>query len=139
MSTQNSSTLETQVYNELKNDLIYRDLNSTLEILDRESNEKIVIPYISTVSKYMDFLKSIILEVELTDIQYERYRQNPHAVSEALYGTTQYWDILLKLNNCVSRFEFNKKKIKYYDPLELVTYLNELVIKEDELANTSSY
>lgn len=132
MSTRNYDTIEDQVKSESTYDLGFRVLTSQLTITDIKSGDSIVVPYESIVNKYRYFLEDYIQEIELDEIQYETFRQNPHALSEALYGTTQFWHVLLELNHCVSRVEFNLRKVKYYSPNSIITIINEVLLKGEQ-------
>lgn len=63
---------------------------------------------------YTRFLRSIIKTKEMTDEEYRKYRCNPWYMSDDLYGTTEYWFMLLHLNEMYSATEFTRRKIKIY-------------------------
>ena len=54
-------------------------------------------------------------------------------VSEELYGTTEFWDQILILNNAFSIIDFKPKVLKVYDPERLKLYLNEIMILEENI------
>ena len=58
-------------------------------------------------------------------------KYKPKMVSEELYGTTEFWDQVLILNNAVSIIDFTPKSLKVYDPEKLKLYLNEILILEE--------
>lgn len=131
MATQNYVTIASQIREESTADFGYRQLHSMLTITDQVSEHKIVIPYRSLSAEYMAYLKDFILERELTEIQWQHFRHNPQVLSEAIYGTTKFWAMLLEINNCRSRMEFDKRKIKYYREDKLLEVINEIMMKEE--------
>ena len=58
------------------------------------------------------------------------HRYRPKMLSYDLYGTTELWFLLLNLNGCKSIMEFTPKKIKFYDPDRLKSYINEILVLE---------
>ncbi len=131
MSTENYVTIEKQISEEAKADYNYRHLHSMMTIKDKITGEKLVVPYASLSATYMDYLKDYIEEKELTDAQWIAFKHNPQAMSEAIYGTTKYWAMLLEINHCKSRIEFTKRKVKYYNPDKLLEIVNEVLMKEN--------
>lgn len=131
--TKNYPTLEKQVAGELTADILYRNSHSYVKISNPEKNDSVVVPLESFTNTYRYFLKNEVKELTFTDAQYKHFRQNPHALSDVLYGSTHYWAMLLELNNCTTRFEFDLHKVKYYDPLSIVRLLNEIYLKESTI------
>lgn len=91
----------------------------------------VIVNYSSFVNKYIDFLQPIIVEVTLTDNEYEKYKFQPKFLSFDMYGTTELWSSILLLNNLSSATEFTKKKIKLFTK-DIFTFLNEILILEDD-------
>lgn len=133
MSTKNYNTLEEQIKGETSAEISYRNLFSRLEIKDIDSKLKVILPYISATNKYRYFLQDCVLECDLDEDRYNLFRHNPQAMSEAIYGTTLLWHVILELNNCVSRTDFDTSHVKYYDFQKLYEMINEIMIKEEEL------
>ena len=131
--TTNFNTIEQQVSLEVRNELGFRNLTSKLKIHETQHDVNLIIPYESILNEYRYYLMDYIYEVELDDISYELYRQNPQALSEALYGTIHMWHSLLELNHCVSRIEFNSRKVKYYDPGEIMALVNDIKLKNAQV------
>lgn len=115
-------------------EISYRALHHDAFLYDKQSNRTIRIPFMSILSKYRDFLDEIIVEQELTLDEQREYRWNPKKMSEDFFGTTEFWFMLLVLNNYKSVIEFQPKKyVKMYDPDRFKKYLNEIMILEDNL------
>ena len=87
-------------------------------------NGEVIIKFHNLLSKYHDLMRKYIVEVELTDAEYNRYKCLPNLMSYELYGTPELAYSLLYINNMVSMFDFTKKKVKVFS-----TNINE-VLKE---------
>ena len=131
------STIKEQ-YNDVKTlALSYRVLHPKATIYNEESNTTIRIPYSSVLSKYKDYLNTIVVNIELDEKEKEKYSYRPKLLSQDLYGTTELWDGLLLINNAKSLIDFKieDNKVKVYDPAELKAYLDEIIICEKDLGN----
>lgn len=123
-------TLEDQITGELEDPMTYRKLHTYINVNDVQSNSVVKVPYASFTSEYRAYLQDIVVDYELQEDEYNLYKQNPHALSYALYGVTHYWAMLLELNHCRSRIDFTKKKIKVFDPSKLEDIITEIMTKE---------
>lgn len=124
-----STTIE-QIENMRSSEINYRTLHSLAVIKDESSGRNIEIPLSSLTNKYRDFLSTIVTAVTFSDDIVTVYKYNPKALSQALYGTTELWNDLLILNNCVSVVDFTPTTVKAYDPIKLKSYINEILILE---------
>ena len=84
---------------------------------------------------YKDYLSNIIMEIELNAEEQVMYLYKPKLLSEDLYGTTELWDTILLLNDCVSVIDFKPVTVKIYDPEEFKALLNEIMLIEESLGN----
>lgn len=107
-----------------------RNLTRSAYITDTESSETIRIPMNAIMSEYRYFLQPYIIEIEMSDEEMYLYQYKPKSLSSKLYGTTEYWSVLLMINNCVSKIDFNKSKIKVLDPKRIRSFVNEVLILE---------
>ena len=112
-------------------DISYRILHPAAIIRDEYTSRNIRIPFSSLTSKYSNFLSTIIVEIELDDDEQVEYLFKPKALSNYLYGTTEFWNDLLILNNAYSTSEFKPSTVKVYDPNKFKKYINEILILED--------
>ena len=112
-------------------DISYRILHPAAIIIDEYTSRNIRIPFSSLTSKYSNFLSTIIVEIELDDDEQVEYLFKPKALSNYLYGTTEFWNDLLILNNAYSTSEFKPRTVKVYDPNKFKKYINEILILED--------
>jgi len=75
----------------------------------------------SILLKYQADLNEIVETVTLTPEEAKKYHYNPHLLSYDLYGTPDYWFLLLDLNGLSSFTEFDINPIKVYNSnLEMV-------------------
>ena len=124
------STMTEQVKNIEKLDISYRILHPSITIKDEASGNNIEIPFSSLTNKYREFLKSIIISIELDDAFMLKYRFKPKMISEELYGTTEFWNDILILNNCFRTCDFQPRVLKVYNPKKLKSYINQILILE---------
>ena len=124
------STMSEQIKNIEKLDISYRILHPSISIKDEESGRTIEIPFSSLTNKYREFLKSIVISIELDDRFMAKYRFKPKMISEELYGTTEFWNDILILNNCLRVCDFQPRVLKVYDPAKLKSYINQILILE---------
>lgn len=124
------STVTEQVSMAKNLELSYNKLHSNA-LLKIDDDTLISFPFSSLTNKYKDFLSTIIISIPLTEEEQEKYKYKPKMVSEELYGTTEFWDQVLILNNAVSIIDFTPKMLKVYDPEKLKLYLNEILILEE--------
>lgn len=111
----------------------YRILHIYTKMHNIESNDSLVIPIDSIVNKYRDFLRDSIRIAKMTDEEWLTYRLRPKSLSYRLYGTTEFWHVLLLLNGCKSTMDFDLKTVKYYNKRTLYVKLNEILIIEGVL------
>ena len=125
------ASLTEQIENIKNMQISYRVLHSTIDIIYDE-NTKIKIPLASITNKYRDFLNSIVVSFNLNEKEQERYMYNPKLLSEDLYQTTEMWNDILLLNQCVSISDFKPTVVKFYDPDRFKGLLNELMMLEEQ-------
>lgn len=128
-------TMEEQIEDELEEMLGYRNLRKYVKVKDIQTKTLLVVPHTSITNEYRYFLQDHIVTIDLSDEEYLRYRKNPHALSADIYGTTQYWALILELNHCKSRINFDKRQIRVYNPDTFETVIEEIMDKEGLLEN----
>lgn len=115
-------------------ELCAKNLSMLATVYDKASGETIRIPYSSLMNKYRDFLSSSVVLTALTDGEMRTYQYSPKRLSNKLYGTTELWSDLLRLNGMISLLEFNRPIIKIYKPNEINDLLNEILIMEGKIS-----
>lgn len=139
MATSLPSTLQEQISESRSLELSYVVLHPQAILMDKNTKRNILIPFSSLTNKYKDSLSTIVETVVLDDATARHYLYNPKLLSYDLYGTAEFWNDLLILNNCYSVFEFDiSKRLKYYDPNKLKEMLNEILILEEILDSTDN-
>ena len=71
------------------------------------------INYESIINKYFSEFRNFFAYIDLIDEKdVSKFRNNPKALSYKLYGTTEYWWLLLQCNEMRSAAEFTKRHIR---------------------------
>lgn len=111
-------------------EISYRNLHGEVYINNLSNNEVIRIPLNSVMGEYRYFLEPYTIEIIMSDDELYLYQYKPKSLSFKLYGTTELWSTLLMINNCISKIDFDKKKIKVLDPKRIKAFINEVLILE---------
>ena len=103
------------------------------------SENSIIVNSTSLGNKYWDFILKTTYKTTLTDREFIEYRYQPKKYCYHMFGTTELWSLLLKVNNMTSISEFNTKKFLTFHE-SIFTVLNEIIILEDDAIaeNTAS-
>lgn len=88
------------------------------------------------IDKYKHDLKPLIETKTFTKDEIFLYKCNPWKLSFDLYGSVEYWQLLLDLNNMYSATEFTQTTIKVYDDT-LPDVVNEILMSEEVFINTN--
>ena len=112
------STLEEYIDSIEDMDISYRKLHLPAAIYTPNRDKITIIPLTSLFNKYRNVLDNIIIIIELDDEEQANYMYKPKLVSEELYGSAEFWDVILVLNGCKSVMDFKPKSLKIYDPKE---------------------
>lgn len=110
-----------------------RNLSMLATLHDTAKNETIKIPYSSLMNKYRDYLSSAVQLTKISDGEMVKYQFQPKRLSSKLYGTTELWSDILRLNGMISILEFNRPIIKIYNASKLNDLLNEILIMEGKI------
>lgn len=112
--------------------LSHRMLTNSVVVKYNKSDERIRIPMDSLISKYSHLLDKYVIDLEIDDDDRMAFAYSPKKLSYYYYGTTQFWSLLLYLNDCHSLFEFSleKEKVSILDPANIQMLLNEILILE---------
>ena len=125
------STIIEQIEDIEDRDINYRTLHVGLNVYnDDKDSRNFKVPYLSILNKHSNILSKIILTKELTSKEYAKYAFRPKLFSDDMYGTTEFWDTVLFLNNCKSVVDFRLQKVKYYDPDRFKAFIDEIFIVE---------
>ena len=106
------ATLDDQIREVQQKDLSYRLLHQGMHLYNMESDTIIETPFSSLTAKYRDFLSQHITTIKLMETDCAAYRFRPKSFSYDVYGTTEFWNDILILNNYTSIREFDPKPNK---------------------------
>lgn len=86
--------------------LTYYNLSTVQQIGD------IIYSVDNVIYDYLDELKHLSLTVEMTDLEYIKYKFRPELLSYDLYGTTELYFVILAINGLYTPKEFTIKTLK---------------------------
>ena len=122
-------TLESFIsYKDYDKNIYYSDLSIFEKSIDGTG---LLLTY-NVLNDYIDEILSCAINVKLTDKEFIRYQYNPKALAYKLYGSTEYYYIILFLNGMTNIKEFNKRKIKLIRPNALSTILSAIYTSESD-------
>lgn len=101
-----------------------------LKSLIKSNGNNLIVNSTSLPNMYYDYILNSTYTLTLTNSEYMKYRYQPKLFCHDVYGTTELWSLLLKINNFSSISEFNSKKIKVFD-VDIFNILNEILINEE--------
>lgn len=127
------TTVTEQIQNALNAEVSYRKLHDHAIIVNNQNGDTIRVPINSIIDKYRDLLDQYVYQYTIPEEEFKMYKWNPKMLSYNLYDTTEYWYLLLAINNCVSKIDFVNNTIKIIDPKRLTEFVNEVMILEDLL------
>jgi len=102
-----------------------------LKSLVESNSDTLIVNSTSFYNKYYDYIVDTTYTVTLSNSEYMKYRYQPKLFCYDVYGTTELWAILLRINNFNSIPDFNSKKIKVFGK-NIFNVLNEILINEKE-------
>ena len=106
--------------------------------LTNSDGDTIVVNTLSLIDKYIDFLQPSIVDVVLSDSEYSKYIYQPKTLCFDMYGTTELWSSVLRINNLTSASEFNIKSLKLFNK-KIFDLLNEILILEKTALTTNRH
>lgn len=105
---------------------------SNLSIFEKSIDGTQLLLSYNILNDYYDEIFDKAVTVELTDKEYNMYQYQPKKLAYKLYGSTEYYYILLFLNGMASVKEFNRKKIKLIRPSDLSSILSAIYTSEED-------
>ena len=110
------------------------DQNSDQELSHRTFNGCAYLHYVKngeTINKYKEYFDPYIEKFDITEEDERKYLYSPKKLSLDVYKTTEYWSILLYINECHSIIDFAPVGfVKAIRPDILTKLLNEILILE---------
>lgn len=119
----------------------YRNLEISFETmhlkeLNQMDDQTLILINDSVLSKYKTDFDEILISKTLTPSEENRYYCNPWLLSYDLYGSVEYWHLLLEANNMYSITEFTRSTINVYDST-LPDVVSAILALEEETINTN--
>ena len=99
---------------------VLTDDTTRLYVLD----DSILIPYDTELNKYK-------VRRVLTDEELRKYKCNPWRVAQDVYGSPEYWFLVLHANEMYSASEFTRKYIHMYTT-KVIPVITEILAVEDK-------
>ena len=87
-------------------------------------------PMFNIIQDYIEELKDEAITITFTDKEYYKYKYKPRLLSAYLYGSTEFFPIILQLNDIASEKEFTKKSIKLIPADTMKSLLEKIYIAE---------
>ena len=107
------------------------------ELANLTSDSKAILLSESVLENYKGDLSELIISKTLTPKEQKKYYYSPQVLSYDLYGTTQFWSLLLDLNDMTSAIEFNGATINIYDS-RLTTLVHAVLALEEKKRNLNA-
>jgi hypothetical protein len=127
MATVDQTYLDTYIQDGQKEVLSLKNFYDTILTADIDDVTKIIrIPMGDFFIKYRSQLDAIVQYYSVSD----RFFYQPKSVSLELYGTTEMWLSLLRVNNMRNITEFHQPIIKIYNPTDVKELINILFKRE---------
>lgn len=83
-------------------------------------------------NKYRDLIMDNLIEVKLSDEEYNKFKYRPKRLSYEIYKTNDLWHLILWINNTYSITKFDFEIVKLFDPAKIYI-LNNIFEKEKNI------
>lgn len=109
----------------------HRNFNEAVELHYTKNGETILIPLNPLINKYKEYFDNWIMEIPLLEREAIEYRYAPKKLSYYFYGTTEFWSLILYINECHSIIDFNPTtSVRLIERTKLKEIMNEIMILE---------
>lgn len=128
------ATIREDIDSNSNQELSHRNFNVGANLVYTQTGETIRIPMNHIVNKYKEYFDPYIVTVSLDEREERMYRYAPKRLSMDVYNTTEYWSILLYINECHSIIDFHPEgTVKLVQVNKITELLNEIMIAEELL------
>lgn len=128
------STVQEDIENNYDVTMSHRTFNRCAYLHYTKDDETIKIPMNHIINTYKEYFDPYIEEYEIDEETAREYCFSPKKLSVDLYQTTEYWSILLYVNECHSILDFQpSERIKIVNPGVIGDLVNEILIQEGVL------
>ena len=103
---------------------------SILEKYTSEDGISIEYAMSNIIYDYMTEIMDKVVELELSDDDYTKYRYKPKLLAYDVYKTTEVYFVIMAINGICSIKDFTKKKLKMLYTQDLIDLLNQIYSAE---------
>lgn len=124
-----TSTLESFInYKNLDNNVYYKDLS----IFEKSIDGKSVLLSYNILNDYRKEIFDFIIPITLTDEEFQKYQYQPKKLAYDLYGSTEYYYMILFINSMTNIKEFNRRRINLMRAKDMSSVLSAIYSSESE-------
>ena len=124
-----TSTLESFInYKNLDNNVYYKDL----AIFEKSIDGKSVLLSYNILNDYRKEIFDFIIPITLTDEEFQKYQYQPKKLAYDLYGSTEYYYMILFINSMTNIKEFNRRRINLMRAKDMSNVLSAIYSSESE-------
>ena len=124
-----TSTLESFInYKNLDNNVYYKDL----AIFEKSIDGKSVLLSYNILNDYRKEIFDFIIPITLTNEEFQKYQYQPKKLAYDLYGSTEYYYMILFINSMTNIKEFNRRRINLMRAKDMSNVLSAIYSSESE-------
>ena len=124
-----TSTLESFInYKNLDNNVYYKDL----AIFEKSVDGKSVLLSYNILNDYRKEIFDFVIPITLTNEEFQKYQYQPKKLAYDLYGSTEYYYMILFINSMTDIKEFNRRRINLMRAKDMSSVLSAIYSSESE-------
>ena len=124
-----TSTLESFInYKNLDSNVYYKDLS----IFEKSIDGKSVLLSYNILNDYRKEIFDFVIPITLTDEEFQKYQYQPKKLAYDLYGSTEYYYMILFINSMTNIKEFNRRRINLMRAKDMSSVLSAIYSSESE-------
>ena len=124
-----TSTLESFInYKNLDNNVYYKDLS----IFEKSIDGKSVLLSYNILNDYRKEIYDIKKKKNITNEEFQKYQYQPKKLAYDLYGSTEYYYMILFINSMTNIKEFNRRRINLMRAKDMSNVLSAIYSSESE-------
>lgn len=89
------------------------------------------------INDYIKEIKSASITIEFSDLEYNKYIYKPKLLAYDLYGSTELYFVILKMNGMYDEKQFSKRTIKLIKSAKLRDILSFIYQSENSILQTN--
>ena len=124
-----TSTLESFInYKNLDSNIYYKDLS----IFEKSIDGKSVLLSYNILNDYRKEIFDFVIPITLTNEEFQKYQYQPKKLAYDLYGSTEYYYMILFINSMTNIKEFNRRRINLMRAKDMSSVLSAIYSSESE-------